>query len=414
MSYYPKTPLLFNQVDWFSVEQSKKKNLTDEIDRLEGNRLLNTSVDDLCSYFQEKYFVSVPELNMDTLNVDQREVRLDVSRDQNRYISNRSRPFEVAGTAVDVVVNFTGDPEAFKIQPTSYRTTAPSARIDQGQLTTTFEGTSFSAEELKKSIDNEIESINWYLDNLRANARAFNEQIQSVARTHIEQRRTKLLSDQDLVAALGFPLKKREDAVTTFTAPQVRRRIKPKLPKADVNPFRPEPVLGVDDYDHILSVMSNMAVVMERSPSAFAIMDEEALRSHFLVLLNGQYEGQATGETFNYEGKTDILVRVDGKNIFVAECKYWGGPKKLTETIDQILGYATWRDTKLAIIVFNRNKNLSAVLETIPQTVSEHPCFKRELDKRNETTFRYVIAHRDDANREMTLSILVFDVPTSG
>jgi hypothetical protein len=28
---------------------------------------------------------------------------------------------------------------------------------------------------------------------------------------------------------------------------------------------------------------------------------------HFLVQLNGQYEGQATGETFNFEGKTDMI-----------------------------------------------------------------------------------------------------------
>jgi len=45
-------------------------------------------------------------------------------------------------------------------------------------------------------------------------------------------------------------------------------------------------------------------------------MDEESIRQHFLVQLNGQYEGQATGETFNFEGKTDILVRSEGKKHF--------------------------------------------------------------------------------------------------
>jgi hypothetical protein len=36
----------------------------------------------------------------------------------------------------------------------------------------------------------------------------------------------------------------------------------------------------------------------------FAGMGEETLRSHFLVQRNGVYEGQATGETFNFEGNT--------------------------------------------------------------------------------------------------------------
>lgn len=98
-------------------------------------------------------------------------------------------------------------------------------------------------------------------------------------------------------------------------------------------------------------------------------MDEEALRSHFLVQLNGHYEGQATGETFDYEGKTDILIRVGGKNIFIGECKYWDGPKKLLETLDQLASQTTWKDTKVAAIIFNRRKDFSAVLKAIQETV---------------------------------------------
>ena len=79
--------------------------------------------------------------------------------------------------------------------------------------------------------------------------------------------------------------------------------------------YKPEPVLDEGEYQNILDIRMNMALVMERSPSAFTTIDEEDLRQHFLVQLNGQYEGQVTGETFNCQGKIDILVRADGKNI---------------------------------------------------------------------------------------------------
>ena len=154
-----------------------------------------------------------------------------------------------------------------------------------------------------------------------------------------------------------------------------------------------------------------MVEVMERSPSAFKDMNEEGLRTHFLVQLNGQYEGQATGETFNYEGKTDILIRADGRNIFIAECKFWTGPAGLTKALDQLLGYTSWRDTKAALLIFNRNRNMSAVLERVAKTVPSHPNYKAERATNSETEFRYVFGHRDDANREVTISILVFDVP---
>ena len=207
-------------------------------------------------------------------------------------------------------------------------------------------------------------------------------------------------------------MKERQDAPLTYVAPEVRRNITPSLPPASTAPYQPELALSIADYEHILSVIQNMAQVMELSPSAFTTMDEETLRSHFLVQLNGHYQGGATGETFNYEGKTDILIRAQGKNIFIGECKYWGGPKKLIDTIDQLLSYSSWRDTKVAVIIFNRNKNFSAVIDTIPSTVETHSNFKKYVGRLSETSFRYIFAHRDDPNREMTVTVMAFDVPT--
>src|SRR5262249_44879163 len=118
------------------------------------------------------------------------------------------------------------------------------------------------------------------------------------------------------------------------------------------------------------------------------------------------------GETFNFEGKTDILIREADRNIFIAECKFWRGPATVTSTLDQLLKYLTWRDTKTAIILFNRTGNLSAVLTKIPAVVEAHPNYKRPLAIDGETRFRYVFAHRDDPDRELVITILVFDVPS--
>lgn len=118
------------------------------------------------------------------------------------------------------------------------------------------------------------------------------------------------------------------------------------------------------------------------------------------------------GHDLNYEGKTDILIRSEGRNIFIAECKFWSGPKKLAETIDQLLGYSSWRDTKTAVVVFNRNRDFSKVLAAIPDAVRAHPQFKKDLPGSTETIFRYLFANRDDRNRELYLTVMAFDVPT--
>ena len=175
----------------------------------------------------------------------------------------------------------------------------------------------------------------------------------------------------------------------------VRKPIALPRPTKPTEQFKPEPKLEEDTYQQILSIMEGMAHVMERSPSAFVDMGEENLRQHFLVQLNGQFEGAATGETFNFEGKTDILIRVNGRNIFIAECKFWTGPKGFVETIDQLLGYLSWRDTKAAVVMFNRNREFSKVVTSMVDAAGTHSARKRGPEKQGENAIQVCICQPD-------------------
>lgn len=403
---------LFTGLDWHSVDRHQRQQMVAEIEKVDPDRLLNTSVDDLALYFSEKYKIDVPVLDEENLVVDQREKQIDVSRDPNRYITDRSRPFYITGSEIEVEIPFTGEAEAFKIQPNPYTLSPPRASVRGNLLTFTIVGTNLEATQVRGEIDRTVREVQSYLTNLRANVAGLNGQLQGEARTAIEARRNKLLANRNTVASLGFKMKERHNAPKTYVPPEVRKKISPVMPPASSAPYKPEPALGQNDYEHILGVMQGMTQVMELSPSAFHDVDEEALRSHFLVQLNGHYQGQATGETFNYEGKTDILIRSEGRNIFIAECKFWSGPKRLAETIDQLLSYSSWRDTKTAVVVFNRNRDFSKVLAAIPDAVRAHPQYKKDLPGSTETVFRYLFANRDDRNRELYLTVMAFDVPT--
>lgn len=381
-----------------------------EIGSLASERMLGSSIDDLCDYFESKYRLDVPCLSREHAVADQRECEIDVSHDRNRYWSTPG-PHYVKGTEISVSIPFSGEPELFRVRPTQYTLSPPCGTIRGNNLILIISGTAMDPNAVRTQIDRSIAQIEGYLTNLRTNTEPFNKGIRGQAKQQLEARREKLLRDQNLVAALGFPLKEREDAPRTYAAPGVQRRLKPALPPQSTAPFKPEPVLTSDDYEHILRILDSMAQVMERSPSAFDSIDEESLRSHFLVQLNGHYQGQATGETFNYSGKTDILLRVEGRNIFIAECKYWTGPKGLLETMDQLLSYSSWRDTKVAIVLFNRRKNFTAVLQEIAPTLQEHPHYKRTLPVAGDTRFRFVLSHKDDPAREMIVTVLAFDVP---
>jgi hypothetical protein len=401
---------LFGKVDWFSVERTQQEKMRSEIANLDRSRVLNSSIDDLADYFEGEYTLTVPSLDKDGIIADQQEKDIDVSGDRGRYWSTPG-PHFIRGTELSLTVPFSGDSEFFCIRPASYTMNSPRAEIRGRVLVLRIADPKPDPAKVRAEFDRRLQHIEGNLTNLRNCIAPYNAAIRNSAKQQLEARKSKLLSDQNLVAELGYNLRPREKDTSTYAAPQVRRKLKPSLPPQSTKAFKPEPALPSEDYEHILNVLENMTLVMERSPSAFETIDEEGLRTHFLVQLNGHYEGQATGETFNSHGKTDILLRVEGKNIFIAECKFWGGPMKLTETVDQLVSYSCWRDTKVALMIFNRRKNFSAVLEAIAPTIEKHPNFKRTIPANGETRFRFILAHKDDPAREMIVSVLLFDVP---
>lgn len=402
---------LFSNIDWFAVSASQKQKMNQDIASKNGDQLLNTSTEDLAKYYSDEFAIEVPLLDMDSVTVGQREAQIDVSHDRFRYFSDSSGPHYITGTAVDVEVTFTGDAEVFKVQPSTHSMSPPRAYIAKSVLHFSIQGADLTAQNVEDAIKSRLESIEQYLGWLRQTATPFNATLLDQARSQIESRKQKLLGDRSLVAGLGFKMRERSGTAKTYAAPNIRRKIAPRPPSASSAPYEPEPVLPDVEYNHVLRVLENMVKVMEQSPGAFAKMDEESLRTHFLVQLNGHYEGSATGETFNFEGKTDILIKVDGKNIFVGECKFWKGEKSYIETIDQLLGYLSWRDTKASVLIFNRNKDFSSVLEKIPESTLKHQNCKKLIAQLSETSWSYLFSQPEDANREMTITVQAYNIP---
>ena len=403
---------LFSSRDLRELLDSRVSALRQEIEQLDQNRLLNTSPTDLASYLVEKYSLQAPSLRREDWSATEQEAQVDVRHDPNRWITDRSRPCYVPGQRIEVEVPIEGEVELMHARASTFSSGPPRAEIRGRSLFLVFQVPHDAQDRnIRQDVDRTLTEIDQHLGWINSDLNGFNQGLQNSADQAITARRDRILANQGRVASLGIPLKSRPDAPKTYAMPAVRRKVVPSLPPATTTAYEPEPVLDTENYNHILSVIQNMAHVMERSPSAFTGMGGEDLRQHFLVQLNGQFEGAATGETFNVHGKTDILLRANGRNVFIAECKFWKGPKHYRETIDQLLGYTAWRDTKTAILVFNRGTSMSTVLEVVKAETATHKNFKRQLDWKHESGFRYVFHHNGDTNREFTLTVLVFDVP---
>ena len=230
-------------------------------------------------------------------------------------------------------------------------------------------------------------------------------------RKRVQARRARLLKAHGVAASLGIRLEKAHLPVT-FAAPQVQRSPRVVRPKASTDPYVPEPALEMAEYEYILDVIRGTTLVIERNPTTFATANEPLIRDHFLVQLNGHYKGEATGETFNSHGKSDILIRTGDKNIFIAEIKFWDGAQSITKALRQLLTrYTTWRDSKIALIILNRRRNFSAVLDQVAGAIETHEYTTRRLEMPDGTDFRYWLQHPDDPDKELLLTVMCFEVP---
>jgi hypothetical protein len=140
-----------------------------------------------------------------------------------------------------------------------------------------------------------------------------------------------------------------------------------------------------------------------------------------MFLLSTNYEAPdgseifAGGETVNGKGRTDILVRHQGRNAFIGECKFWHGPTRFGEAIDQLLGYTVWRDTKAAIILFITNRNATAVIDRAGGCLVGHPtCRQAPVSPDPYRRRDYRFASPTDDQRMISLALLPVVVPATG
>lgn len=404
----------FREGDTFATFRNIIETVTREVDALDNEYILKASATEIEDHYVNKVIIEPLELDSENFYVENQEgIKKDVSHEFDR-MAFRGERIVVPGTRLDIAIPFTGDPILWRIRPSSFTLSAyPEINIKNGTVTFSISFADDSADpaKLKQQIDSSVKSLAGAVQNLKRDVENHNRTAPGQIKAVVERKRQKAQTATNALASLGIPFKRR-DTPPTFTVPTTRRATPAKRPpKVPTEKYEPEPVLDMAEYEHILEIIKSMGLVIERSPSSFATLDEEAIRTHFLLQLNGHYEGNATGETFNAVGKTDILIRVENKNIFIAECKFWRGPKGFSEAIDQLLSYLSWRDSKCALLIFNKNRDSSAVRDKMHEIMESREEHRRTLFHNKDGDSRYIFVKTDDPGKEIIITTQLFDIP---
>ncbi|MCX4776948.1 hypothetical protein OG435_09190 [Streptomyces sp. NBC_01264] len=309
------------------------------------------------------------------------------------------------------VIPFSGLKDIFSFRPDRFTHSPPLGEIRGPELWLSWTGPpNLPGEQIKRSLEASLTEIEKWLGWAKEQIDAYNEAVAEKANREVRARKAAVLANRDIEESLGFPIRRRSDAAT-YAVPIVRKKIVPVSASPAAGPFRPEPALDDAHYEAALEVLKSQRNQMERSPSTVAHFGEEQIRDNLLIGLNAQFEGRAAGEVFNGKGKTDILVREGDKHVFIGECKIWKGPKTITDTLDQLLGYLVWRDTKAALLLFIRTGSPSEIIGKAVTKVREHPNYKRDGRNATEERHDFILHASGDPSREIKLAFLPFVLP---
>jgi len=406
----PAEPL-FCETELGGYLQQRRLYLQQDVDQADEAYLLGTDSREWAAFLRDKHQVTVPALRPEEVVADDEgEVKVDVSHEHMmRAISGPSRPTYIPGRRVVVHIPFEGEGGLFMKQPSHFSTSPPRAIVGRGELRLVFDYPHDRRPNIKTEIDGLVSAVERYLEWQRSDVHTYNAHLESEALHAIEARRERVMADHAHIESLGIPVRRRDDAPQTYAAPGITRKPAPKKPRERPEaPRALEPTLVDDFYEHICQLTRSMGHSMERTPEGYAGWEEERLRDALLVMLNSFYEGQAMGEVFQGAGKTDILVRIQDRNVFVAECKWWSGQAAFVSALDQLFSYTTWRDTKLALVLFVRAKTLTNIIAKGREALEAHPQFKVFQDEHDETELRAAMTWPGDPGRVATLNVFFF------
>jgi hypothetical protein len=397
--------------------------LEGEIDSFADEKIVNCDVDEWTEYLTEKYRVEPISFYVDyaTRSIQKTQIKRNNPWGHFGDVYGEPQFYMVDGCNIDYKVPFSGDDVLLKCTPSTYIMTSfeifgfqKPSNTNYGFITIRL---SYTNQEMKGFGDNLEEKVNSDFRNqfssfekmsgyANDDIRSYNENLTSNVQQLLNKRREKADVFFSFSKALKIPLNLNSSSPNLTPIPLKkphRANLNEPKPHAQEQQF----YIDDSDFENIIKIIHLCGTALEESAKTFNQFNEEALRDYIKGMLSSHYENTVTGETFRRVGKTDIQIQREDKAAFIAECKVWHGIKLFSDAIEQLFCYATWKDTKLSLIIFNKeNKNFAGVQQQIQSWLKEN-C---KSCKQWNSNIWDCVKYREDTGRDVRLAVALYDI----
>ena len=406
--YYIKDGDLFKKGDTNQLEYLLKQEVSKRIQSLKDDYVLNVSEIEYVNYLTEEMRIECPEVQFENCSVETRRVLMP-----NEYLPmfiKFSCHEDLERTVYRLCIPLSGDKEVLRYLPSQFLLSGSGHFcFDHNEIYVDIPDVNGNGENVAREIKTYKDDLIKMIGFLKTDIERINKSICLYIPQVFKARKEKVLKEQKIIADLGIPIKSKTSTSKTYSVPTVTRRIKEPLAINSQIAKPLVPTMAETVYQEILKVINTTGKSIERYPKTIENQDEETIRAHFLTQLSSSFKSfSSTGESFNHKGKTDIMIKHGDDVLFVAECKIWKGAKMLNEAINQLLGYLTWRDSKTALLIFNKDTAIQTVIQSIQESIPNHSNFVKQIGQRDKGWFDYSF-HLTDSSDEIKMAVMVFD-----
>lgn len=269
-------------------------------------------------------------------------------------------------------------------------------------------------EATEQAVEKGIEAVRFWLGGRNKDIEEGNAKLRERIGKVWENKRKQLEEEhgrvEGVLQKLNIPLHQDPNAKakpTEIKPRELRTVIEKPRPRAT----KPEPTLKRQHVVSLVDFIEQYSREFEVSPKTYGKMDEEELRDLLAGMMNANYPGSTTGETFSKLGKADISLRVDSGHVLICECKFWTGAKAYGEALQQLFRYLTWRQNYGVLIHFCKLKNMTKAVSEAKQAISGHPTFTAgTLHDHSDTRFASRHVHPQDADKSVEIHHLFVDL----
>ena len=389
----------------FQVYYSRIEELTRNlIDKEDSDYLLRVNVDEYLDHLVQE----LEWLPLEWFEAQKTIESFVVKRDR---LDHRGRTYQVEEQRFRLRIPVSAHPQIddyFKFGPsTTWAGSAePPWKVSNGVLI-------HEVEASEQAVETGLEAVRFWLGNRNKDIEAGNSELPGRVRSVWEAKRRQL-EDQygktdEVLKKLDIPLYQDPNASAkpVEIKPQQVRTVLAK-PKATDEPV---PSLRREDVVELVDFIDRYARQFEVAPETYQRLREDELRNLLVGMMNANYPGSTTGETFNKLGKTDISLRVDSGHALICECKFWSGATAYTAALEQLFGYLTWRQNYGILVHFCKLKDMTRAVAQAEKTTGGHPsCVAGSVARLSQTRFTSRHTHPQDADNRLEISHLFIDL----